>query len=438
MKFFRLFFLLPLIVCCLLVSLFPLIDKHIPKEAGGINKLSKPIALREKADDSLQVVAYLNPHAFAVIENNNAKRWVYIYHDKKVLAVPRQEFEAGYVKVFGWVILNKYWNTSVALFLKVQPITLVAGMCLLILFILSGMKRKKANNRTKNKQEQRRAPSTIHIQEKKPEGSMPYNYSVKEASATYITDLDVSEPREKQSTVQELVDEAIEHITKEKDLEYKGQIEEMQAAAEAIQQEFDKAQEKALIFGLDLKDSNLDNLAKGRLFEVYGAKYWHKHNCLSILDWTPDKGFHHDIDVRSNGNPDFLIEIDLIPKKRLIAVEAKYRNGHFFLNPDETGARPFCAFEKRYKIERYRKYAIEKGCPVYILIGIGNTADDPEELYLVPISRVLELDAEDKFERLSMESKKVQKYKIVPEDFYSHFEQITESFYSENGEVANS
>lgn len=199
----------------------------------------------------------------------------------------------------------------------------------------------------------------------------------------------------------------------------------MQAAAEAIEEEFNAAQKKALLFGLDLKGSHLDNVVKGRLFEVYAAQYWHKHEHLGILDWTPDKGFHHDIAVKSNGNPDFLIEVDVISTKRRIAIEAKYRHAHFFLNPDKSGKRRFCAFEERYKIERYHTYAVETGCPVYILLGIGNTADNPDALYLVPIAAVLVLTVTDKWQRLSMESNTIQRYKIAPQEFYSHFENIT-------------
>jgi len=418
-------FLLPLIVCCLIIALLPFFDGYIPKKQGGVNLSLTPITLREKADDSLPAVAYLKPKAFAVIENNHAKRWVYIDHNEKVLAVPRRHFKDGYSKVFNWVLLDEDWKRLVALLLSIQSVMFVAGVLLLIVFLILGIKRKKTIEQTKNTQQEESAPNTINGHNIQPEEPKPYDVLAQQTPATDNSDLYANSLTEKQPTVQALIDDAIEKITKEKDLQYKGQIEEMQAAAETIQEEFNSAQERALLFGLDLTGSHLDNVVKGRLFEVYGAQYWHRHDRLRILDWTPDKGFHHDIDVGSNGNPDFLVEVDVIANKKRIAIEAKYRNTHFFLNPDKAGKRLFCAFEKRYKIERYHRYAIEKGCPVYILLGIGHTADNPEALYLVPIIKVLELEVKDKWERLSMESKAIQRYKIAPEDFYSHFEKIT-------------
>lgn len=425
MKFFRVFTLPLSIIFFFLFGLSIFIDR-LPVDAGGVNRLSKPIALREEADDSLSAVGYLEPEAFAVIENNKAERWVYIYYQDKILTVPRVEFSDGYVRTLGLVMKEDVWGVLVINLTELRFIILIFAVILMFLSLFNPRSRKKKNKRRNNKQDDVAQPVMTYSRDrdiankKVPIEEVPPSY-VFDRNKTYDS-LPNDEKRK------ELEAKVIERLKEKIHLEYRGKIVEMEIAAEEIRQEFETAQKNALILGVDLKDSNLDNLVKGRLFEVYGAKYWHDHSKLTILDWTPDKGFQHNIDVKSNGNPDFLLEVNNEGEKIYIAIECKYRNNSFRWNPDKKGARPFCAFEERYKIERYRNYGLENNYPVCILLGVGDSPDKPEDLYLVPVSTVLELDATEKWGRLSMEAEKLKKYKISPDDFYLRFVLIAYEF----------
>ena len=75
-------------------------------------------------------------------------------------------------------------------------------------------------------------------------------------------------------------------------------------------------------------------------------------------------------------NPDILFEFNLKNEIRLFSVECKWRKK---LNNNGV------EFAYESQLARNRKYETEKNIPVYIAIGIGGEASNPEHLFLIPL-----------------------------------------------------
>ena len=76
--------------------------------------------------------------------------------------------------------------------------------------------------------------------------------------------------------------------------------------------------------------------------------------------------------------PDLLFEFKLKDNTFLFAVECKYRS-----NYKNEG------FEFEIKdLEKYRQFEATKEIPVFVIIGIGGTSDNPEKLYIVKLSEI--------------------------------------------------
>lgn len=124
------------------------------------------------------------------------------------------------------------------------------------------------------------------------------------------------------------------------------------------------------------KEAVDDNHVKGVEFEKFvisrfGKKYW------SIKDWRGDKS----TDGRyseSSMYPDLEMKLSLKNNEYIVAVECKWRNS--FNNERKIK----WSYPDQFK--RYKKYAEEKGYPVFVAIGIGGESSKPEHFYLVPLS----------------------------------------------------
>ncbi len=121
------------------------------------------------------------------------------------------------------------------------------------------------------------------------------------------------------------------------------------------------------------------NEDKGLLFEKYIVTKF-KPDYFKLLEWTGDK-YEYDkgIFAESNNYPDLLYEFKLKDFSRKFAVECKFRNN--FTN----GGVEF----KETQLNHYKKYALENGIEVYMVFGIGGNPEDPEDLYLMPLSKIV-------------------------------------------------
>jgi len=220
----------------------------------------------------------------------------------------------------------------------------------------------------------------------------------------------VEKHTEKALNISDISNQEIERIEKffyqkaKKDLSvtYKNSLLEMKRATLRLEEKYDESVKKARALGVNLNDSNIDNLVKGRLFELFTATKMDEYDSTTILDWTPDKGFNEKIFVKSNGNPDLVVFDEYCQTK--VAVECKYRS-HFNNN--------FINFGHEKAINRYRNYQEEKSIRVYILLGIGGKASEPKSLYLLTLDGLDDIKIRnDQFGNITTLRKKLFPFKV--------------------------
>lgn len=370
----------------LLFSLkIPYISDHPSFSEGGINKHNRAIPLRQESDVDSPAVASLAPHAYAPIEVK-AVRWTYISYNNETLAVPNINFEEGYVRIHTWVIKRDQWELVSHTIKDMQTAIIVLSITL---FFIAFLLWEKTLSNT--------APFIKKVV------VVPENEAL----------LKIHTLEQEQQRMKKMYEKAL--------LGHREQAQTIKLASEKQKIEFEQARQKALTLGIDLNDAELDNLIKGRLFEEYAAKYWNKHKKITILDWTPDKGFNNNIYVASNGNPDFLLQIKAQAQTVHIAIECKYRTKPFTLEGVSSKPNTFFTFEAEEKIQRYDRYSKNNDHSVYILLGTGGTASSPKNIYLVPVSEILANGVEDRYKNLSLNVTQLKPFKVDPDDFYLLF-----------------
>lgn len=120
---------------------------------------------------------------------------------------------------------------------------------------------------------------------------------------------------------------------------------------------------------------------KGDAFEQFIIKKLSKTQSLSIKRWLSDK-YVDGIFAQSNKHPDFEIMFSGTKNgekiNRVFGLECKWRH-YFFNDKIELEAS---------LLNNYKQYAEEENKPVYLVIGVGGKASDPETLFLVPLKDV--------------------------------------------------
>ncbi len=119
---------------------------------------------------------------------------------------------------------------------------------------------------------------------------------------------------------------------------------------------------------------------KGRAFEEYVVSHFNK-KYFTLKEWRGDKYYEGNY-AESNRYPDMEYEFSLGDKVVPFAVECKWRSK--FKNKQITWA-------TEEQADIYRKFEKEKDMPVFVVIGVGGTPSDPEQVYAVPL-RVLKLN----------------------------------------------
>ena len=184
---------------------------------------------------------------------------------------------------------------------------------------------------------------------------------------------------------------------------YKNNMDEMIETTLDLEKKYNSAVEKAFVLGVDLKDSNIDGLVKGRKFELFSATIWNNDKRTLIEDWTLDKGFNEKIYIKSNGNPDFSILQNDSYKR--VAIECKYRS--------KFNNKVFTNLGNEKSIKRYNVFQREKNIDVFILLGIEGSSDNPNCLYLIPLKNIEEVRVVDKFyDNFNTTSNKLRKFKV--------------------------
>lgn len=128
-------------------------------------------------------------------------------------------------------------------------------------------------------------------------------------------------------------------------------------------------------------DSSLpENVIKGLQFEKFVVHKLPK-NRFEVLEWRSDKSTNGRY-ATSSLDPDLEIRCiitDPFKTQRFVAIECKYRS-KFYNNELEIATVE--------QLERYTAFSQERKMKVYIVLGFGNTADDPSELYMIPLKDI--------------------------------------------------
>lgn len=112
---------------------------------------------------------------------------------------------------------------------------------------------------------------------------------------------------------------------------------------------------------------------KGNDFEKYIVSLFDE-NYFSIAQWTADLARKHDRFVESDCNPDLRIRYK--PKNEVFCVECKYRSALY------EGKLPW---SNPNQLKRYQEFARENELPVFVVIGLGGSADSPEKMFCIPL-----------------------------------------------------
>jgi hypothetical protein len=128
----------------------------------------------------------------------------------------------------------------------------------------------------------------------------------------------------------------------------------------------------------DSETEVIDHIKKsGDDFEKYVVKKFNP-KYYNVVEWAGDKyidGIYADTTL----HPDLLMEITLQFDKKLFYVECKWRKG-FTENTVK--------FADSYQFERYKQFEKEKKLPVFISLGIGGKASNPEVMYILPLRSI--------------------------------------------------
>ena len=119
-----------------------------------------------------------------------------------------------------------------------------------------------------------------------------------------------------------------------------------------------------------------DRERKGQKFEELLVDNIFIKEYYDLLHLTQDGLTNHFRYVKSSEYPDFKFQDKITGKK--FWVEAKYRTVWFGEFPDQ-----YLYFTTESKLERYKK--VDEQLPVFVAIGTGNKAHDPNQIYLIPV-----------------------------------------------------
>ena len=123
-------------------------------------------------------------------------------------------------------------------------------------------------------------------------------------------------------------------------------------------------------------DGLTDAERKGQAFEMFVRDHF-SHKEYSLVEHVNDKASHEHVTERSK-YPDMVFRHRSSDTK--FAVECKYRSDW-----EPNGSAPQIEWAEKHNIDNYLHFAEERKMDVVIVIGIGGTAENPDEVYAAPL-----------------------------------------------------
>ncbi|MDO4801587.1 MAG: hypothetical protein Q4A15_05435 [Prevotellaceae bacterium] len=157
----------------------------------------------------------------------------------------------------------------------------------------------------------------------------------------------------------------------------------------------------------DIGANNLsENEEKGRAFEAWCVDHFNR-KYFQLKEWRGDK-IQNGVYAESNRYPDMEWEFNHKGECHEFAIECKYRsefhNGAIVWADDEN-------------IAIYNEFATNRQMDVFVVIGIGGTADKPERVFCVPLSKL-------KYGRATEEYLKKFEHRNIDDNFYYDFNKV--------------
>jgi hypothetical protein len=130
-----------------------------------------------------------------------------------------------------------------------------------------------------------------------------------------------------------------------------------------------------------LEEEN-ENYDKGVEFERYVAQIFGKQkDYFTIEEWTRDNSDKREgIKVESDKNPDFIIRYN--PTGERFAIECKFRSQAYY---NEKLRGNVVRWSIDWQIKRYNDFSYARRIPVFIVIGLGGTPTNPENMFCIPL-----------------------------------------------------
>ncbi|MDI9868590.1 hypothetical protein [Flectobacillus roseus] len=140
---------------------------------------------------------------------------------------------------------------------------------------------------------------------------------------------------------------------------------------------------------------------KGEAFEKYVVQKFSR-NLFKVKEWRGDK-FVNGQYAETTTYPDLTLEFNFRDVTQTFAVECKYRSDYY---------RDGIEWCKPYQLENYRHYAQRFRMPVFVVIGVGYSPYEPDELYVIPLKALHQTFVSRSF------LKHYQKYNFQESNFY--------------------
>jgi len=112
-----------------------------------------------------------------------------------------------------------------------------------------------------------------------------------------------------------------------------------------------------------------------------------------LIDWRSDKR-SGDIYPRSNQKPDLVFASRQAGKKDYFAIECKWK---------DTIKGQSWEWAKSQERNQFHEFAEKMLMPVFIVAGIGGKPDEPEQVYIIPLSEIKKA--------LRLSNKKLEQYR---------------------------
>lgn len=117
-----------------------------------------------------------------------------------------------------------------------------------------------------------------------------------------------------------------------------------------------------------------ENRKKGEDFEKWVVSKF-DNRYFRVLEWRGDKQTHGHY-AESSRLPDLEMEFKLHGEASVFAVECKWRKSFY---------REGVEWTYPTQLEGYRSYAKQRQRPVFVVIGVGGTASDPNQVFVIPL-----------------------------------------------------